>query len=125
MGQFTDSIMADLRRDFYDTMEVVGPEMVADIRNDLSVPVQRTKGKVIRSKSPEPPRYDKGGLWDRVSLENTLSPNTMLVVFVTGKVAYILNKGTAHIGGPRIFWGPAFERWVPRIMQALGGGKPV
>lgn len=123
MGAFTDSIINDLKQEFHQTMETVGGEMVADIRKEISIRVQYRKSKVIRSVSPDPPRYEDGGLWGSVAMENTVSEKTaMLLVYCPGKLPFWLEYGTIHMG-PRRFFGPAYDRWVPRVLNAVGGSE--
>jgi hypothetical protein len=61
-----DEVMRDVSRRVEDVMELVGREVSADLKKQLSVPVIRTRGKVIRSKPGQYPRADTRDLLNSV-----------------------------------------------------------
>lgn len=121
MSEFVDSIVNDLKQEFHDTMESIGGEIVADVRKSISTKVRIIRGRKIRSVSPNPPFYDDGGLWLSVAMENTISAKSvMLLIYCPGKLPGWLEYGTKYMG-KREFFTPAFDRWVPRVISAVGG----
>jgi hypothetical protein len=67
-----------LRRDF----DKLGKEIVQETRELISVRVERRRGKIIRSKRGEPPRFDSGELYRSINYEvdiDDLGNPTLLV----------------------------------------------
>jgi hypothetical protein len=129
LGRFTDDIIAELQDGFSRTMESVGGEMVADIRESISVPVQYRGGYIIRSAADgqTPPRYETGALWRGVQMVNTVdrgAATATLAVYVDRQgghpmVPQWLDQGTKKMVKRPYFY-VAFVRWVPRVLAALG-----
>ena len=106
------SVSDQLRRRSAAAAEQLGPEIVADVRQAASVPVEKEGGRIVRSKAGEPPRKQTGALVESIGYEVTAEA---LVVFST--CAYAARLET---DGDRPLFGPAFERWADPAAERLG-----
>ena len=100
-----------------------GRTIVADIRERLSIPVERVRGHVFRSEPGEHPRLDTGKL--RKSIKYKVAPQadrvSDLTIFSTDPKAPLLEYGTSRME-ERPFLGPAAVRWkvgLPRMFKRL------
>src|SRR6185437_14089612 len=124
MGQLAESITSDLLTELETEFDAIGGEIVGDIRDAISVPVAYQRGRIIRSKPGEPPRYETGNLWRHVLMEVTADRSEMTVrldVYVDDDAAPYglwLETGTVHMD-ERPFWLPAWERWADRVPPLL------
>lgn len=126
MPQLAQAVVRDLLGELAEDFEAAGGEMVADIRQDISTPVQYVRGKrggaiIIRSKPGEPPRYETGSLWRNVQMEVEIDRTTRTVtleVFCTISYSVYLETGTDNMA-PRPFWSTAWLRWRDRITSFL------
>lgn len=118
MGELAQSIVRDLTDELAETFEATGGEMVADIRNDISVPVQylRKPYRIVRSKPGESPRRETGDLWRGVQMEvDRPDPESVsLEVFCTVLYGKYLETGTDKMER-RPWWETAWLRWRDRV----------
>lgn len=131
MGAFADTLTEELVDELEDRYDEIGSEIVADIRESISIPVLKVgeamthekrnfivarlpyseSDKVVRSKVGEPPRRETGDLWLDVQMEVSQDGlEVTLEVYQTLFYAWIL-EGKLD----RPYFGPAYERWKDRI----------
>jgi hypothetical protein len=125
MGALAQSITTDLVAELETELDAIGAEMVADIRDSISVYVVYSGNAVItRSQPGESPRYETGNLWRHVLMEVNADRGAGIVrldVFVDGDAApygLFLETGTENMES-RPFWEPAWLRWADRVPPLL------
>jgi len=108
----TDEIMARILAQAEQVMGEMAEDAAQDMRDLISVPVSRTKGKVIRSAPGEPPRKDSGALQASVKATVDQHEKDKVVATVTTDVPYdvYLRDGTKKMA-PRPFHGPIEAKW--------------
>jgi hypothetical protein len=96
-----------------------GQDMVGDMREILSVPVQRVGNFVLRSISPDPPRTETGLLMGTIDFVTDDNP-VALCVYSPLDYSPIL-ESDSFITGPRKHWSVLYEWWqvlLPDAVQA-------
>lgn len=67
MHPVTEQIMGEIQSRLEEAYKPILAEMADETRKRINIPVERSGGKVIRSKRGEPPRRDKGKLISTVT----------------------------------------------------------
>lgn len=117
----TDEIMGRISDGIRHAMEEAGNDAADDLRELISIPVVRTKGKVIRSSPGQPPRKDTGALLASVKSVIDEIEKDRIAVTISTDTDYdqFLKNGTARMAA-RPFDGPIETKWEPIIENRLG-----
>lgn len=109
-----DTHFDDIIRDVTSAMRAEGERMAAEIKDRVSVPVERTGGKVIRSKRGEPPRKDSG------RLQAEIASDTIEVGDVVSMAVYSPTPYGSTLEDPmeRLIMTDWFDRFAEEVLDA-------
>jgi hypothetical protein len=121
MGAWAERQKAFLRERAQLEMDSCGVEMVEDVREACSTPVEYTDAGVIRSERGEDPRKEFGNLWASFGHRVT----ELLTIFSDMTIAHYARR--LHNDLNRPFFTHLKARWDrqvgPRILQAIYGKR--
>jgi hypothetical protein len=125
MADFVEDMMARITGRMEDELDAIGTEMVDQVRESISVPVEYTgDGGVIRSLRGENPRREYGNLWQ--SIDHAVTPERLrLDVSAGNELAPYAAKLERELDRPilnpvRAEWGPVVG---PRLVAAAEGRR--
>jgi hypothetical protein len=120
MGELAEKVIAKLRERIVFEADSIGVDMVADIRDHISTPVQRfVGGVVIRSAPGEDPFLDKGHLWESERHE-VIESGPVIELNIINDAAYARRLHDGHDNvEPRPFHDLAMDRWRPLIAERI------
>ncbi len=129
MGAWAEQQMMRIRERITQEFDSIGVEMVDDVRERISVPVEYVgDGIVIRSDPGEPPRREFGHLWASTDHSVGNGPRNDPQLTVRNNAAYArrLEYGEGRLAA-RPFFGPLRATWitriVPRLLEAIEGKR--
>lgn len=109
-----DEVMQSVSRRVEDVMELVGKEVSTDLKKQLSVPVIRTRGKVIRSKPGQYPRADTRDLLNSVRYVVYRAGRDITNVVITTETAY-----DVYVNASRPFAALIENKWQGIVEQRI------
>lgn len=115
-----DAAFDELRdRIIVPVFEQAGSDMVNDMREMISVPVEYIAGPrggiiVIRSNPGEPPRRETGDLWASIQYLVIAPAGVWMVVFSDIEYSLYLEQGTERME-PRPHWSTLLTIWIEQL----------
>lgn len=117
--ELTAALAARLRGRVAASMDQLGASMATTLKNIVAVPVERTKGRVIRSKPGEAPRRDTGAYQESITHATTESGNTIRTESGSPrKLADWLQHGTNRMA-PRNHYDRLREQIAPEVVDRI------
>lgn len=119
-GDFTEDCMALIDGAVNESLDVLGGQYAADVKESLDISVEYVGSEVIRSKPGERPRRETGELQDatRHEVDRLLFDETELSILNDCPHAAPLEFGTQTVL-PRPFMAPALERITDKLPDDL------
>lgn len=123
MGEWSQQIMAGIRERIVDEADATGADMVADIREKISTPVEYIETGdgviVIRSDPFDYPRKDIGHLWGSEEHE-VINGGAVIELHVRNTAAYARRLHDGHDNvAPRPFHDLAMLEWPAEIRRRI------
>lgn len=103
-----------------DEFEDIADSMINDIREMLSVDVERENGVVsVRSVRGEPPRRETGALWESIAQAVEVGLYGVDAAVYTDKVYSAALESTAFRTGQRPHWITLYENWLSAVPERI------
>lgn len=117
---YVDKVMGRIAASVRAAMDQIAKDVEADVRKSISIPVGRTKGRVIRSKAGEFPRRDSGRLYRAVTsaVADVTTDKIRATVSIGTGYSGFLDRGTGRMS-PRPMKAPTLAKWKPIVIDRL------
>jgi hypothetical protein len=112
MSEFEDKIIADIRARAVGAFASLGEEIADDLRETISIPVERIGSSLIRSLPGEPPRKETGGY--RLTIEDDTQDEGDRVrtsIFTDSVIGKYLEYGTSRMAA-RPHFAEIYEKYA-------------